>query len=59
MPPGINSKAGQKSFEEKKEIYKSYHLLMLNKIEELDDWNKVAIDNREMELLSFIEEVWG
>lgn len=59
LPPGINSKAGQKSFEEKKEIYKSYHLLMLNKIEELDDWNKVAIDNREMELLSFIEEVWG
>ena len=59
MPPGINSKAGQKSFEEKKKIYNSYHLLMLNKIEELDDWNKVAIDNREMELLSFIEEVWG
>lgn len=31
---------------------------MLNKIVGLSDWNKVAIDNREMELLSFIEEIW-
>lgn len=48
-----------KTFEEKKEVYKSYHLLMLNKIVGLPDWNKAAIDNREMELLSFIEEMWG
>lgn len=59
LPPGINSKAGQKTFEEKKEVYKSYHLLMLNKIVGLSDWNKATIDNREMELLSFIEEMWG
>lgn len=38
LPPGINSKAGQKTFAEKKEIYKSYHLLMLNEILKLDDW---------------------
>lgn len=59
LPLGINSKAGQKTFEEKKEVYKSYHLLMLNKIVGLSDWNKATIDNREMELLSFIEEMWG
>lgn len=59
LPPGINSKAGQKTFEEKKEVYKSYHLLMLNKIVGLSDWNKATIDNREMELLSFIEKMWG
>lgn len=59
LPPGINSKAGQKKFAEKKEVYKSYHLLMLNKIIESDDWNKSSIDNREIELLGFIEEMWG
>ena len=32
---------------------------MLNKIVGLSDWNKATIDNREMELLSFIEEMWG
>ena len=59
LPPGINSKAGQKVFAEKKEIYKSYHLLMLNEILKLEDWDKAAIENRELELLEFIEKMWG
>lgn len=32
---------------------------MLNRIIELDDWNKSTIDNREIELLEFIQEMWG
>lgn len=59
LPPGINSKAAQKVFSEKKEVYKSYHLLMLNSITAMDDWNQTTIENREIELLDFIEEMWG
>ncbi len=59
LPPGINSKAAQKVFSEKKEVYKSYHLLMLNSITVMDDWNQTTIENREIELLDFIEEMWG
>lgn len=59
LPPGINSKAGQKVFADKKEIYKQYHLLMLNEIVELDDWNQDAVDNREETLLDFVRHMWG
>lgn len=57
MPPDINSKAGQKSFEEKKKVYKFYHLLMFNEIIELNDWDKSTIDDRKIK--KFIEAVWG
>ena len=59
LPPGINSKAGQKSFDEKKEIYKTYHLLMLNEIIEKNDWTKEDIVEREFKLLEFIEKTWS
>ncbi len=59
LPPGVNSKAGQKPFFEKKEIYKTYHLLMLNEIIELQDWDVEAIGNRELKLIDFIEKEWG
>lgn len=59
LPPGINSRAGQKVFSEKKKIYNSYHLLMLDKIIEVDDWNKETIDSREEELLDFVKKMWG
>lgn len=59
LPPGINSSAGQKSFSEKKDIYKKYHLFMLEKIRENDDWGKREIENRELELIDFIKIKWG
>lgn len=59
LPPGVNSKAGQKPFAEKKEIYKSYHLLMIDEILKLNTWNKVTIEAREEKLLDFIKETWG
>ena len=59
LPPGINSKAGQRIFSEKKEIYKTYHLLMLNEILELEEWNKKAIEDREAKLIDFIKDEWG
>lgn len=58
LPPGINSKAGQKSFNEKKDIYKTYHLLMMNEIIEREDWTKKDIEDREIKLLDFIEQTW-
>lgn len=59
LPPGINSIAGQKPFSEKKEIYKKYHLFMLEKIRENEDWGKIEIENRELELIDFIKIKWG
>lgn len=58
LPPGVNSKAGQKIFGEKKEIYKSYHLLMMNEILDKDDWSKNEIVDREEKLLEFVEKTW-
>lgn len=59
LPPGINSKAGQKSFDEKRDIYKTYHLLMMNEIIERDDWTKKEIGDRELKILDFIEKTWS
>ena len=59
LPPGINSKAGQKVFEEKKEIYSPYHLLMIEEVTKLSDWDKESIDKRESRLLDFIRKTWG
>lgn len=59
LPPGVNSKAGQKEFGEKKEIYKSYHLLMMNEILEKEDWTKADIEDREERLLDFVETIWS
>lgn len=59
LPPGINSKAGQKVFEEKKEIYSPYHLLMIEEVTKLSDWDKESIDKRESRLLEFIRKTWG
>lgn len=59
LPPGINSKAGQKKFQEKKEIYSSYHLLMIDEVSKLSEWNKESIAERESRLLDFIRNMWG
>lgn len=59
LPPGINSEAARKVFSEKKRIYSRYHLLMLNEITELEDWDKTACDDREMKIMDFMKATWG
>lgn len=58
LPPNINSKAGQRSFEEKKEIYKQNILRMMNDILGKDDWGRQEIEQREKILISFAKEMW-
>jgi len=59
LPPGINSKAGTKSFADKVKIYKSVQgLHHVNKVTRLRDWNLAAIEKREKELMKFAEEQW-
>lgn len=58
LPPGINSSAGQKPFNEKKDIYQSYHLLMMNEILSKNDWTLNEIEEREERLLEFVEKTW-
>ena len=59
LPPGINSRAGQRSFGEKKEIYKDYHLLILNEVVVKNDWTTKEIEDREEKILDFVEKTWG
>jgi hypothetical protein len=59
LPPGINSKAGTRSFEDKVEVYKSakgFHFV--SKVMRLRDWNLAAIEKRERELMKFAKEQW-
>ena len=59
LPPAVNSEAGRKVFSEKKKVYSQYHLLMLNEITVLDEWNRKTCDDREMKILEFMKETWG
>ncbi|HEY6154636.1 MAG TPA: DUF262 domain-containing HNH endonuclease family protein [Candidatus Udaeobacter sp.] len=59
LPPGLNSKAGTKSFADKIEVYKSAKgLHHVKKVMRLKDWNLAAIEKREKELMQFAEEQW-
>jgi hypothetical protein len=59
LPPGINSKAGTKSFADKMEIYKSATgLHHVRKVMRLRDWNLAALEKRERELMKFAKEQW-
>ena len=59
LPPGINSKAGTKSFADKVEVYKSAKgLHHVRKVMRLKDWNLAAIEKREKELMKFAKEQW-
>lgn len=58
LPPGVNSQAGQKSFADKKEIYKKNFLRMHAEILACSDWNKTTIDEREERLLEWAENTW-
>jgi hypothetical protein len=59
LPPGINSKAGTKSFTDKVEVYRSVKgLHCVRKVMRLRDWNLAAIEKRERELMRFAKEQW-
>lgn len=59
LPPNINSKAGRKSFSEKKLIYKQNYLKMMDDILIKKDWRRQEIEQREKELIKFAEKMWG
>jgi hypothetical protein len=58
LPPGENSKASNKSFKEKKIIYKRFPMRLSRDVEKVSDWNKKAIDGREKALLSWAKKEW-
>lgn len=58
LPPHINSQAGQKTFAEKKKIYKSNFLRMHAEVIKCRDWNKDHINKREKVLLDWASETW-
>ncbi len=59
LPPGINSKAGTKSFANKVEVYKGAKgLHHVKKVMRLREWNLEAIEKREKDLMKFAKEQW-
>ncbi len=58
LPPHINSQAGQRSFAEKKKIYKSNFLRMHDEVIKCRDWSKEHINKREKVLLDWARETW-
>lgn len=59
LPPNINSKAGRKSFAEKKIIYKQNYLKMMDEVLAKRDWRRQEIEQREKELIKFAIKMWG
>lgn len=59
LPPNINSKAGRKSFVEKKIIYKQNYLRMMDEVLAKRDWRRQEIEQREKELIKFAIKMWG
>lgn len=58
LPPSANSEAGQKSFADKKDVYKKNYMFIMQDILKLKDWNKKSIENREKDLLLWAKEAW-
>lgn len=60
LPPDINSEAGNKSFEDKKKIYrKNRHLKLMEEVLNKQDWNRAIIEKREKRLLDWARTTWG
>lgn len=59
LPPNVNSATGQKSFSEKKKIYKRNYLRMHDEVLKAADWTKKAIDERESRLLEWARNEWA
>jgi Protein of unknown function (DUF1524) len=59
LPPGVNSSASNKSFLEKKEIYKNHrHLKLVDEIIVLEDWDQAAMEERENRLIAWAAKEW-
>lgn len=60
LPPGVNSKAGNKPFQDKKEIYEKHRgLKLLEEVIVLDDWNETTLKEREERLIEFAKQEWA
>lgn len=60
LSPSANSKANNKPFKEKKEIYNRMSSLLINKeINPIDDWNEDTIKDREKRLLAWAAKEWA
>jgi hypothetical protein len=59
MAPSLNSEASNKSFDEKKEVYKKANIKLLNAIvSEYDVWDSDKIKSRTEGLIKFAKEQW-
>ncbi len=60
LTPSTNSKASNKPFQEKKEIYKDDRgLKLLEEVIALNDWDIKTLEEREEKLIKFVEQEWG
>jgi len=59
LPPGINSEARNKPFQEKKKVYRKHPLYMNEAVLKCKDWKKANIERREKELLEWAKNNWG
>jgi uncharacterized membrane protein YgaE (UPF0421/DUF939 family) len=60
LPPNINSKVQDKSFEKKKEIYQQHRQLkILDEIIKENDWDLEAIKKREEKLIEWAKKEWS
>lgn len=60
LPPNVNSRARDKSFKKKKEIYMVYRsLLQVDEIINYKTWNAKAIKKREEKMLAWAIQNWG
>jgi hypothetical protein len=59
LPPGVNSMASNKSFEQKKEIYKKHrNLKLIDEVIEKADWDSETLKEREERLIAWAEKEW-
>ena len=60
VPPEINSKLSNHSFERKKDLYaECSYLRSVREVCKLDKWNKEKLDNRELALIAWAGNYWG
>jgi hypothetical protein len=59
LPPGMNSKVGNREFSFKKTKYRDTGLLLLIEVCRKNNWNKQAIEEREKRLVSFATDAWA
>jgi len=59
LPPNLNSEAGRRSFEKKKDVYKKAEGLRIVKdVMEATEWNLDQIEKREKDISKFLKEVF-